>query len=389
MDTAEILAQYSSFADHKISNRFIKQDLIEKRLLDLPDGFQSRLLGNSAEDLPIHLITCGKGAIKIMLWSQMHGDEATGTMALLDLIGYIRYYANTPSIEKLLANCTLYIIPMVNPDGAAHFTRRNAQQLDINRDYLQTISPEAKILKQIRRDLQPDFGFNLHDQDTLWSVSNTGNPATLSFLAPAYNVACNSNETRTKAMLVIIDMFAAVDPLLPKQIGLFDECYEPRAFGDNFQQEGTATILIEAGGRIDDPEKQETRKYFFMALLAGLESIAQKSYQDQQPEHYNQIPSNTKTIFHILIHQLAFNGILASIGLNYLEVPNPGGTTTTKTYYVADIGDLSAWSAYHSYSASELTVVGEIRYAELANFDLFQDQHIILSFKDGILQSKQ
>lgn len=53
---------------------------------------------------------------------------------------------------------------MLNPDGAELFVRRNAQQIDINRDAIYLQSPEARILKSVRDSLQPDFGFNLHDQ---------------------------------------------------------------------------------------------------------------------------------------------------------------------------------------------------------------------------------
>ncbi len=49
-------------------------------------------------------------------------------------------------------------------------------------------------------------------------------------------------------MLVIADMYQTCQSFLPQQIGLFDDEYEPRAFGDNFQAAGTSTILIEAGG---------------------------------------------------------------------------------------------------------------------------------------------
>src|SRR5690606_9709375 len=138
---------------------------------------------------------------------------------------------------------------------------RNALQIDINRDFLKLISPEAQILKRLREELQPDFGFNLHDQNTLWSVCKTGKPATLSFLAPAFDEQLSVNRVRKKAMGVIADIYEELNVYLPKQIGLFDDEYEPRAFGDNFQLAGTSTILIEAGGQYKDEEKQEIRKF--------------------------------------------------------------------------------------------------------------------------------
>ena len=167
---------------------------------------------------------------------------------------------------------------MLNPDGAERFTRRSAQQIDINRDFLQCLTPEAKILKVYRDKTNPEFGFTLHDQITLWSVTNSLKPATLSFLSPAIDYQLSIDPVREKAMLVIADMFETVAPIIPGHIGLFDDEYEPRAFGDNFQKLGTSTILIEAGGFKGDPEKQHIRTFYFAAMLKGIKSIATKSY---------------------------------------------------------------------------------------------------------------
>lgn len=40
--------------------------------------------------------------------------------------------------------------------------------------------------------------FNLHDQRTIFNVGQTAKPATLSFLAPSYNVEEDVNEVREK-----------------------------------------------------------------------------------------------------------------------------------------------------------------------------------------------
>ncbi|RZK53763.1 MAG: hypothetical protein EOO91_17095 [Pedobacter sp.] len=139
-----------------------------------------------------------------------------------------------------------------------------------------------------------DFGFNLHDQMTLWSVTKTLKPATLSFLAPAIDEELTINEIRKNAMLVIADMFKDLDEYLKQHIGLFDDEFEPRAFGDNFQKAGTSTILIEAGGYQTDFEKQEIRKYYFASILSGLISIASKTYKKQDLKNYFSIPKKRR-----------------------------------------------------------------------------------------------
>ena len=46
-------------------------------------------IGKSYEDLPIHQVVFGIGPIHICAWSQMHGDEATATMALADIFLFL------------------------------------------------------------------------------------------------------------------------------------------------------------------------------------------------------------------------------------------------------------------------------------------------------------
>ncbi|MDQ8052163.1 MAG: M14 family zinc carboxypeptidase [Pedobacter sp.] len=383
MDIRSILLGYDNFKEKRLKDRFFKHQEVVALLSDLPSQFEIRALGKSFLGKSINLVKWGNGKTKVFLWSQMHGDEATGTMALFDLFQFLQ--GDDPAVKLLRENCSLYMIPMVNPDGAAAFTRRSAQQIDINRDYLQLLTPEAKILKQCRDEIQPDFGFNLHDQITLWSVSGSLQPATLSFLAPSPDAASTITPARERAMLVIAEMFGEVNPTIPGQIGMFKDEYEPRAFGDNFQAAGTSTILIEAGGYASDYEKQEIRQFYFHAMLAGLLSIAEKSYTKFTLKDYDNVPKNNKEIFHILVHDVVLNGITVSIGINYDEYPDPDGNGTYKTYVVQDLGDLSFCDAYHHYSASNAKINGEIALFKCADFELIADGSAILSFKDGRL----
>ena len=55
----------------------------------------------------------------------------------------------------ILSTLTLHVVPMLNPDGAERFQRRNAQSIDINRDALRLQTPEGRALKALRDRLQP------------------------------------------------------------------------------------------------------------------------------------------------------------------------------------------------------------------------------------------
>jgi hypothetical protein len=388
MQAADILKQYGQFITPELTNRFVKHATVVKLLEQLPTNFRQTHVGESHHKRSIQLIQWGRGPIDIFLWSQMHGDEATGTMALFDLFNFLQCPSFQAISDELAQACTLHFLPMVNPDGAEMFTRRSAQKIDINRDYLQTVTPEARLLKSVREQIKPTFGFNLHDQSTLWSVKKTGNPATLSFLAPPYNDALDINITRKNAMLVIGDIFEQLNPLLPQQIGLFDDEYEHRAFGDNFQAAGMSTILIEAGGLHLDEEKQEIRKYYFLSILTGLMAIAKNDYHHKNPDVYHTIPANNKEIFHLLVHSLVYEGTVLSVGLCYEEEPIQNGQAVCQSYIVQDIGDLRHLGAYQVLEGEGLQITGEIDIYKPANFQLSRDGEIIMSFKNGISQSK-
>lgn len=71
-----------------------------------------------------------------MLWSQMHGNESTATMALFDLFNFLEGKGDQYDTFRQLLNSQLRLkfIPMLNPDGADVFKRRNALDIDLNRD---------------------------------------------------------------------------------------------------------------------------------------------------------------------------------------------------------------------------------------------------------------
>ena len=67
-------------------------------------------------------------------------------------------------MTRLFSKLTIYLLPMLNPDGAERTTRRNAQGIDINRDALRLQTPEGRFLKEVRDRFEPTVGFNLHNQ---------------------------------------------------------------------------------------------------------------------------------------------------------------------------------------------------------------------------------
>ena len=353
-----LFESYDSYKFNDISSRrFNHADLM--RYLDtlkksLGEMVTMEQIGSSAENRSINLLTLGTGKTKVFMWSQMHGDEPTATMGLLDLLNYISKNRNSTEIKKILSETTLLIVPMLNPDGAERFQRRTSQGIDMNRDALRLQTPEAKLLKATRDRFNPEIGFNLHDQDPRYSVGDKGTVAVISLLAPAYNVEKSDNAVRIRAKKLASELTLILQQFVADHIAKYDDTFEPRAFGDNIQKWGTSTVLIESGGWHNDNEKMFIRKLNCVALLSVFHSIATKTYEKTSVDVYENIPMNTKNLFDIIIEKATITfldgrpSITADIAINKEEVPSAGSTVWKGR--VVDFGDLSVYSANEKWN---------------------------------------
>ncbi len=365
---------YNRFKEEKLTTRRFKHSDIIRLINKLKNIniFTVNKAGSSIGGRDIFLIKLGKGRKKIFLWSQMHGDESTATMAIFDILNFFNSKDEFDNIKKtILKKLTLYFMPMVNPDGAEIFDRRNAYDIDINRDAVRQQTPEGKILRKTFENIKPDFGFNLHDQNTKYSVGRGPNVAALSFLAPPVNYKKSLNPARKRAIKLIAEIFEILSKYIPGHIAKYQDDFEPRAFGDNFQKWGTSTILIESGGWKNDPEKQFLRKLNFIALLSSFKSIAEGSYKLQKKDLYNQIPFNGEFILTTILRNLECEREGAKykidIGINQEEI---NSFESNNLYYrssIDDIGDLSTYFGYNDFDFSGYKVEPGRVYGEKFN----------------------
>ncbi|MBC7407802.1 MAG: peptidase M14 [Arcicella sp.] len=364
--------------------------------------FEVSIATKSTEGRNIYLIKCGTGKTKVMLWSQMHGDEPTATMALADIFNFLenKKDSSTRKInlildnlrEELLKKCTFYFVPMLNPDGAEAWTRYTNLGIDMNRDALALQTPEGQLLKQLVFDLKPDFGFNLHDKNRRYSAGQSGNLATMSFLATAYNEAEDVNPTRKRAMQIIVGMNQAVQLYIPNAVGRWVSDFEPRAFGDNIQKWGTTLILIESGGYKNDPEKQYIRKLNFVSLLTGLQMIANKSYKKQGVKEYEQLPINSKAIYDLIIRNVTIKKgesiFKADLAINRNERPVKGKDYFTNSSEIEEIGDMSVFFGTDEIEAMGMEIIAEkeIGLGSKADFQLVKEGKLIYTIKNGRIE---
>ena len=264
-----------------------------RRLIDThPADIAVETIGTSFHGKEIRLLSIGRGQKSILLWSQMHGDEPTATPALLDLADYLAREADRPEIKGILSAFTLRMIPMLNPDGAAAYERRNAQGIDINRDALMLTTPEGRLLKSIRDRFSPILGFNLHDQSRRITVGDTGVLSSISLLAVAGDAKGTMTPGRLRAKRAASLIAQTLSPLIPSGIARYDEDWNPRAFGDNITNWGTPVVLIESGGFPTGGGFPELTRLNFVALVKVLEGLSRNDLALISPLLYDGLLRN-------------------------------------------------------------------------------------------------
>jgi len=359
----DLYYSYENFKEKSLVNRRFKHSDIIPLIEQAKNNkiFKVDKVGTSAEGRDIHLISAGNGKKKVFLWSQMHGDEPTATAAIFDILNFFTAGNEFADFKNfLLANLTISFLPMLNPDGAELFQRRNIFEIDLNRDLIRQQTPEAKLLKNVFDTLKADFGFNLHDQSREYAAGNSINPASISFLAPAPDWEKTITPPRENAMKLIGTMMQILNEFIPGHIGKYSDDYEPRAFGDNFTKWGTSVVLLETGGWRDDREKQFLRKINFIALLTAFASIAGEIYKDQTAEFYESIPKNEELMMDLILRNLKMkkndHEYLVDIGINFEEKNMNGAKDFYFKASIEDIGDLSVFAGYEEIDLTGYSV---------------------------------
>ena len=316
----------------------------------------TRVAGTSAEGRDIRHLTFGSGPTQVLLWSQMHGNESTASMALADII---RFFHDTPDHQlarRIAEGSTVHMIPMLNPDGAERFQRRNAQGIDVNRDARLLQTPEGQLLKAVRDQIQPDFGFNLHDQGAAVRVGRSDRGVAIALLAPAFNSARDVDDKRRRAMQIATLLIEAMDPLVGDHIAKYDDTFNPRAFGDLMGAWGASTILIESGAWDGDPQKQHLRKTNFVGILTALDAIATGRYEQYDPDVYESLEYNGRRVTDLLIT----GGTIAVPGIPTLEADilvNYDLPLLEQEGVIVDIGDMGQAEAQDTLNVDGLYLI--------------------------------
>ena len=357
--TAQTAAELADIWDKEHVTNILPSNVRHKDLLKYLNDLK-RLdvrvneVGRSGQGREIFQIEWGKGAKKVFLWSQMHGDEPTATSALIDMFAFLQKNRDKEWVKAIEQNLTIRAVPMLNPDGADVHQRRNSQGIDINRDARNLVTPEARLLKSLRDAWEPEIGFNLHNQQSLTTAGNTNKQAAISFLVVFGDEAKTLTPGLERNRRLVVAMTRALSNFIPGHIGRYGDEWTPSAFGDSFSAWGTPVILIETGA-LHGKDEMYLVKMNFVAMMTSLKLLSDGGFAAFAPEEYETIPNNTSgRIVHFVFRKATL-----------IDRTNPDQPVTT----MADIGVNLERRRAEQLQPTTIRQVGEISLAGLEEFD--------------------
>jgi hypothetical protein len=346
------------------SNRYISPEKLFSYLqANLSDYIQE--IGRSYLDKPIYQLSLGTGTVNVLAWSQMHGNESNASHAMLDLLETLD---KDPEMKQdLFSKIRLDFIFMLNPDGSERWTRLNAADIDLNRDFHNESSTEIKFLKKVVASKKYDYALNLHEQRTIFTTDGI-HPATLSFLAPSENEERTITDNRKKCMAVIGRMYDHLKELIPNQIGRYSDEFYPTSTGDNFIKAGMPTILFEGGHFVDDYTRKGTRKYYTVALYYALKAISELNSDTKGWEKYLEIPENQETHYDIIYRNVKLNTdheCILDVAVQYREIMEKGKDEISFVPFVMEVGDVKKRKGWLEIDCTGKRFVSATKYPKL------------------------
>lgn len=351
-DTSSALQSALQWWDHQdfTGDRWLKH--ADKQMLFAKVNYKSVHLGDSEAGRSVEEYMWGNGSRGMIAWSQMHGNEATATYALHDLLLFIRENEGEEWLERIKSRIHLRVIPMVNPDGAERWSRRTDLNIDPNRDAVALQAKETAMLMDRIKASGAEVAFNLHDQRNMFHLEKTSESAVISFLAPSADYERSVNGTRRKSMNWISHLQKKLKEVHAPGAGKYTDEFYPTAFGENVQKLGIPTILIESGASVNDADRLQARKLNFYLLLEAMYVLADSVVLDSYTEaEYRAIPLNDNKQWDVLLRNVKIGSegqAKVDLGVRFNYFPNEETGKLDYRAVIGDIGDLSNHCALES-----------------------------------------
>lgn len=201
---------------------------------------------------------------RLLIVSGIHGNEQAGIMSVPEIL---ERYDRSSSVA-------LKVITPTNPIGAAEFSRFNADGYDINRDFLQFRTDEAKTVRRIFDEFKPDFVLSLHEgpQEAAFMFANphVDNALSLRMLAA---LEAGGTTLATKDYFGLTLKPAGLSASTPVQRGIlrvWEATLKQQAVNAFAAARGIPELTLETGWRASDGDAR-VRAHIDLALALQAE----------------------------------------------------------------------------------------------------------------------
>ena len=220
-------------------------------------------VGESLEGRPLFSATVGEGERKLMIVTQQHGDEPTGTEAAMLLLEWLS--GDSEAAQALRSEMTVTVIPRVNPDGFERWEqlangeavlddtidpRRNSADMDLNRtwDSRETIEtaliPEALAVREVIAAFQPELILDYHNQNNYLNAE--GELETISILWPTNELV--DTEITATAQQAAVAVSQGIEGFDFGSLSLYPGSETPQIARNGLGIDGVPALLIEQRG---------------------------------------------------------------------------------------------------------------------------------------------
>ena len=152
------VSNYKKLTSNSMINGYLQQVSEQSEFIDF------KIIDSTKQGKKIHLVEIKSGSenenkINLFLFAQQHGNEPSGKEGLLMLINEFA----KGNLVEYLSHVNLIILPQTNPDGGDKNLRRNADDIDPNRDHLLLRSKEASVIQRVSNQYKPEAVVDLHE----------------------------------------------------------------------------------------------------------------------------------------------------------------------------------------------------------------------------------
>jgi len=139
-----------------------------EKIDSLSDKVQIEVIGKSVEGREIPAVMLSDDNVfgfartvkpVVLIFAAQHGDEPSGKEAALILVREL----TKGSLQNVLKDLNVIIVPLVNPDGAAKDNRRNANDMDLNRNHVILSEPESLAIHTLFLKWMPEVVLDVHE----------------------------------------------------------------------------------------------------------------------------------------------------------------------------------------------------------------------------------